>query len=193
MYLRRCLSIGMAAMSLACGIGVSGLESVSLTSTQHGGSPEPSILDAAVAEGDGAVFDGAAVLDDNAVDSGVPAPHGRGATSVDVDGGDAGKAADGSLSLDDAEVVDVETVGCPDRAVCPATQVCCAVLLGDGGAIGIALDDAGALQTSCAPSCTAGTSPLCASDSDCVQSGVCFKEPATSARGFCTAGFFPAP
>jgi hypothetical protein len=183
MCIRRCLSIGLAAMPIACGVGVSGLESVSLRPPAHGGSAEPPILDAASSD------DGAESFGDHPMDA-TPPLHG-GAGSGDADTASPNAAADrddGAVaaagSLGDAEVVDLVTIGCPDRAACPAGYVCCAQFQ-DGGVIP-AFDDAGAIETSCLSSCTTGTTPLCTSNADCGDAGVCFRAPATSSRGFCT-------
>jgi hypothetical protein len=185
MCLRRCLSIGLAAMPLACGVGVSGLESVSLRPPAHGGSAEPPILDAASSD------DGAGSFGDDPIDATSPLHGGAGSGDADVaspnaaaNRADGGVAAAGALG--DAEAVDLATIGCPDRATCPAGNVCCAQFQ-DGGVIP-AFDDAGAIETSCLSSCTAGTTPLCTSNADCGDAGVCFTPP-TSSRGFCTPTF----
>ena len=107
---------------------------------------------------------------------------------ADADQGDG--SATRALSSSDAEAVDLQTIGCPDKAACPASQVCCAQF--QDGSVGLAFDDAGAIETSCQSSCTVGTSPLCSVDADCGDAGgICFKEPSTSARGFCTGSITP--
>jgi hypothetical protein len=172
-------------MPLACGVGVSGLESVSLRPPAHGGSAEPPILDAASSD------DGAGSFGDDPIDATSPLHGGAGSGDADVaspnaaaNRADGGVAAAGALG--DAEAVDLATIGCPDRATCPAGNVCCAQFQ-DGGVIP-AFDDAGAIETSCLSSCTAGTTPLCTSNADCGDAGVCFTPP-TSSRGFCTPTF----
>lgn len=187
MCLRRCLSIGLATTLLACEVGLSGLESVSLKPPAQGGPAEPPTLDASSSEesgetrGDGPA-DAAGRLPtrgvgNSAADAGV-------ATSRSTAPDPADGAVDSAESFVDAEVVAREVIGCPDRAACPADKVCCA-LFDDGGYVP-AFDDAGGLETSCRPSCTAGTTPLCATDVDCGDAGTCFKpSPTTSSRGFC--------
>jgi hypothetical protein len=194
MYLRRCLSIGLAAMLLECGIGVSGLERVSPTAPEPQGSVTPMTVDAASADDGGVLFAG------DPIDEAGAAAHGSGGRGaigseagiashvMDAAGSDGTAAA--ATSFTDAEGVDIVTVGCPDQATCPTGLVCCATFQ-DGG-VTIGLVDSGAIETSCLSSCTAGTTPLCVSDADCGDAGVCLKEPAISARGACApTGLFP--
>ena len=192
MCLRRCLSVGLTATLLACGVGVSGLESVSLNPPAQGEPVEAPTLDASA-------FDkGGDTVGKGLADATAPKHAGGGASSSDagvptdnpspswVDA-----AADSAGSFVDAQVVDLATVGCPDRAACPAGEVCCA-LFRDGGVVP-AFDDAGALETSCRPSCTAGTTALCASNADCGDAGLCIKNASISSRGICapTSPYYP--
>ena len=192
MRLRRCLSIGLAAMLLGCGIGVSGLESVALKPSMQGGQAEPPIRDDASSDPAGQILGG------DSADAAAPPHGGGGASSVEAgvtNRNTGANPADGAAAdegpLADAEVVDLVTTGCPDLAACPAGYVCCAQFQ-DGGVIP-AFGDAGAIETSCQPSCKAGTTPLCASNADCGDAGACIKASTTSSRGFCapTSPFFP--
>ena len=195
MYLRRCLSIGLAAMLLECGVGVSGLESVSLTAPEPEGSARPRTVGAASAD------DGGVPLAGDPIDeAGAPA-HGReaggasgreaGIASHAMDGASADGGAAAAMSFADAEGVDSVTVGCPDQATCPTGLVCCATF--QDGSVIIGFVDAGAIETSCLSSCTAGTTPLCASNADCGDAGVCYRQPSISARGACgPPGPFPS-
>ncbi len=186
MYLRRGLSIGLLSALASCGLGVSGLESVNGTPVDHGGSTkEPSPSGAGVSGGGSGAFD----TGDRA-DSGPSAPADVDAAAPhdgSADGGD-GSAATVSVPSD-AETADLEVIGCPDRAACPSGQVCCAHFLEDGAILGF--DEAGSLETSCRSSCSAGTAPLCAADSDCGDAGACFKDPPTSSLGFCAGAITP--
>jgi hypothetical protein len=185
MYLRRCLSIGLLAAPASCGLGVSGLGSVSETPHDRGSSTEPSPSGTGVSGGGSGAFD-----TDDQGDSGPSARADFDAAAprdASADGRD-GSTVTASVP-GDAEVADLEVIGCPDRAACPAGQVCCAQPL-EGGAI-LGFDEAGALETSCRSSCTAGTAPLCASDSDCGDAGGCFKDPPTSSFGFCAGAITP--
>jgi hypothetical protein len=193
MCLRRCLSIGLATTLLACDVGLSGLESVSLKPAAQGGAAESPSLDASPPKESGETLGGGSV--DGA---GPPLTLGAGSSTADAgvapvrntvpnypDG-----AVDSASSVGDAEVVVLDTIGCPDRSACPADEVCCA-LFEDGGFVP-AFDDAGGLETSCRSSCTAGTTALCATNADCGDAGTCFNYSATtSPRGFCVPPFFP--
>lgn len=195
MYLRRCLSIGLAAMLLECGVGVSGLERVSPTAPEPQGSAMPMTVDAPSAD------DGGVLFADNPIDEAGAAAHGgggRGASGSEAgvashttDGAGADGSGDAAPSFADAEGVDIVTVGCPDQATCPTGLVCCATF--QDGSVTIGFDEAGAIETSCLSSCPAGTTPLCLSDADCGDAGVCLKEPSISARGACApATLFPS-
>ncbi len=189
MYLRRCLSIASIATLAACGVGVSGLQSVGQKPSDHGGSPAPPSPGGADSDDGGAIFG-----NDDPPDGG-PAHDGAGSVdrsaSHDASADHVDESPFAASSLIDAEVVDLQTIGCPDKAACPAGQVCCAQFQ-DGSFI-LSFDDAGAIETSCQSSCTAGTSPLCSADTDCGDAGgLCFKDPPTSARGFCTGSVTPA-
>ena len=187
MYLRRCLSIGLLAAQASCGLGVSGLGSVSETPHDRGSSTEPSPSGAAVAGGESGAFG-----TDDRDDTG-PAPRDDADDAAAAPRDASGDGRDGSTFTvgvqTDAETADIEVIGCPDRAACPAGQVCCAQPL-EGGAI-LGFDEAGVLETSCRSSCTAGTAPLCAVDSDCGDAGGCFKDPPTSSFGFCAGAITP--
>jgi hypothetical protein len=193
MCLRRWLSIGLATTLLACDVGLSGLESVSLKPPVQGGAAEPPVLDASSSEQSGET------RGDGPADAAGPLPA-RGSANSAADAGvttsrmtapnPADGAVDSAESFVDADVVAHEPIGCPDRAACPADEVCCA-LFEDGGYVP-AFDDAGAIETSCRPSCTAGTTPLCATNADCGDAGTCFNpSPTTSPRGFCVPPYFP--
>jgi hypothetical protein len=192
MCLRRCLSIGLATTLLACDVGLSGLESVSLKPPAQGGSAESPSPDASLPKESGETLGGGPVDDagppptrgaaDSTVDAGAPT---RNTIPNYLDG-----AVDSTGSVVDAEVVALEPIGCPDRAACPADEVCCA-LFEDGGFVP-AFDDAGGVETSCLSSCTAGTTALCATNADCGDAGTCFNYSATThPGGFCVPPYFP--
>jgi hypothetical protein len=186
---RKCFPIGATATLIgACGIGTSGLETVASVAPDRGseGPPAPpddassADIDAGVTGGNASgTADGPATRDepDAQFDAALRADATAAALSV--------LAADAATE-DGPWVGLVGAVGCPDKARCAAGYVCC-VEFGDSS-IAPVIDDGGSLQTSCQPSCTAGTSPLCATDDDCGDGGACFKAPSTSARGFCTVG-----
>ncbi len=185
MYLRRCLSIGLLAALASCGLGVSGLESASGTPLDRGSSTEPSPSGVGVSGGGSGAFD--------APDRGDGGPSARADVDAAAPRDARADGRDGSTAMvsvpSDAQIADLEVIGCPDRAACPAGQVCCAQRL-EGGVI-VGFDEAGALETSCRSSCTPGTAPLCAADSDCGDAGGCFKDPPTSSLGFCAGAITP--
>ncbi len=190
---RKCFPIGATATLIgACGIGTSGLERVAPAAPDRGSEAPPAPpddessadIDAGVTGGNASgTADGPPTRDepDAEFDAALGADATAAALSVLV--ADAATEDGPSVGL-------VGALGCPDMARCAAGYVCC-VEFGDSS-IALVIDDGGSLQTSCQPSCTTGTSPLCATDDDCGEGGACFKAPSTSARGFCTvsAGSF---
>jgi hypothetical protein len=188
---RKCFPIGATATLIgACGIGTSGLERVGPAAPDQGNEATPAPPDAASssADIDAGVTSGNAGGNPSGT-AGGPASRDEPDAELDV-APRADEAASLSVLSADAATEDgpwvglVGAVGCPDRAHCAAGYVCC-VEFGDSS-LALAVDDGGDLQTSCQPSCTAGTSPLCATDDDCGDAGACFKAPSSSAWGFCT-------
>jgi hypothetical protein len=166
---------------------LSGLQNVGPKPTGDGRSPESP--PAAAADDSGASCCGDDATDASGpVHGGDAAPDAGPRRDASPDHAEGGAAP--AIVSRDAEAVDVQGVGCPDKAGCPAGRVCCAEF--QDGSVVLAFDDAGALETSCHASCTVGTSPLCSVDADCGDAGgLCFKDPPNSARGFCTAGITP--